>query len=114
MNSHTNNQLLTITSAYLQEIVTRLVEKLHPEKVILFGSYAYGAPNQNSDIDLLVIVADSDQPRYRRSRLAYAALRGILIPTDVIVMTREEIQKKAGVQSSLVKQALDKGKVLYG
>lgn len=114
MNSNTNNQLLAITSAYLQEIVTRLVEKLHPEKVILFGSYAYGVPNQNSDIDLLVIVTDSDQPRYRRSRLAYAALRGILIPTDVIVMTREEVQKKVGVQNSLVKQALDKGKVLYG
>jgi len=114
MNSNTNNQLLTVTSAYLQEIVTRLVETLHPEQVILFGSYAYGSPNQNSDIDLLVIVTDSDQPRYRRSRLAYAALRGILIPTDVIVLTREEVQKKVGVQSSLVKQALDKGKVLYG
>ena len=98
----------------LEKIVSRLVETLHPEQIILFGSYAYGLPNQDSDFDLLVIVSKSDQPRYRRSRLAYWALRGISFPTDVIVMTREEVNKKLTVRSSLVRQALDQGKVVYG
>lgn len=94
--------------------MARLVEKLNPEEIILFGSHAYGIPNPDSDIDLLVIVSHSDQPRYRRSRFAYAALRGILTPIDVIVMTREEVEKKVKVSSSLVHRALTKGKVLYG
>ena len=98
----------------LNTIVSRLVETLNPEQIILFGSYAYGLPNPDSDLDLLVIVSESDQPRYRRSRLAYSALRGISFPTDVIVMTREEVKKKSTVCNSLVRRALDQGQVLYG
>jgi predicted nucleotidyltransferase len=98
----------------LNTIVSRLVETLHPEQIILFGSYAYGNPNQDSDFDLLVIVSKSDQPQYRRSRVAYSALRGLSAPTDVIVMTRQEVEKKLTVRSSLVKQAVEQGQVLYG
>ena len=79
----------------------------------MFGSYAYGEPNEDSDIDLLVIVSQSDEPRYKMARVAYKALRGIGIPTDVIVMTREEIQRKLNVRSSLVSLAVSKGKLLY-
>ena len=112
MTLKTENQVSTINSTHLEEIVTRLVEILTPEQVILFGSHAYGTPTPDSDIDLLVIVSHSDQPRYRRSRIAYAALRGILTPVDVIVMTREEVEKTVGVVNSLAHQALRQGKVL--
>jgi len=61
-----------------------------------------------------VIVSKSDQPQYRRSRVAYSALRGLSAPTDVIVMTRQEVEKKLTVRSSLVKQAVEQGQVLYG
>jgi predicted nucleotidyltransferase len=107
-------QSCPVNTHELNTIVSRLVETLHPEQIILFGSYAYGYPNQDSDFDLLVIVSESDQPRYRRSRVAYSALRGISFPTDVIVMTREEVKKKLTVHSSLVRQVLDQGQVLYG
>ncbi len=102
-----------LTTDLLNQITQRLVSALEPEQIILFGSYAYGEPNQDSDIDLLVIVSQSDEPRYRRARVAYKALRGIGIPTDVIVMTREEIQRKLNVRSSLVSLAVNKGKLLY-
>jgi len=46
----------------LEQIVKRLEEGLHPEQIILFGSYAYGEPTEGSDIDLLVIVPDSTEP----------------------------------------------------
>ncbi|PSB19823.1 DNA polymerase III subunit beta [filamentous cyanobacterium CCP1] len=97
----------------LERIVHRLVESLHPEQIILFGSYAYGEPNDDSDIDLLIVVSESDEPSYRRSRKAYAALRGIGVSTDLIVMTREEVQRKADVLSSLASQAVHHGKVIY-
>ena len=108
------DQSCQINTHELNTIVSRLVETLHPEQIILFGSYAYGKPNQDSDFDLLVIVSQSDQPRYRRSRVAYSALRGISFPTDIIVMTREEVNKKLTVRSSLVTQALEQGQELYG
>lgn len=57
----------------------------------MFGSYAYAEPNTDSDIDLLVIVSQFDEPGYRRARVAYKALRGIAMPIDVLVMTGEEV-----------------------
>jgi uncharacterized protein len=103
-----------LTTDLLDQITQRLVSALQPEQIILFGSYAYGEPNADSDIDLLVIVSQSDEPRYHRARVAYKALRGIGIPTDVIVMTREEVQRKVNVRSSLASRAVNGGKLLYG
>lgn len=98
----------------VKSIVQRLVSSLQPEQIILFGSYAYGQPNDDSDIDLLVIVSDSDEPGYRRAREAHRALRGLGVPKDIIVMTRDEVNQKASVHSSLVSQVLREGKTLYG
>lgn len=103
-----------LTTELLDQITQKLVATMNPEKIILFGSHAYGKPNENSDIDLLVIVSDSNEPRHRRSRQAYKVLRGIGVPTDVIVMTREEVNKKVNVQSSLINRVIHDGKVLYG
>jgi predicted nucleotidyltransferase len=101
-----------LTPDLLTQIVQRLVESLHPEQIILFGSYAYGEPHEDSDVDLFVIVSESDQPRYRRSRTAYRTLRGIGVPTDVIVVTREEVKKKVNVRSSLISRVIHDGKIL--
>ena len=98
----------------LAEIVWRLVDGLHPESVILFGSHAYGEPSDVSDIDLLVVVPDSDEPRYRRARKGYGCLRGLTAPTELVVLTRQEIEQGATVPASLVSQALQRGQVLYG
>ncbi len=103
-----------LTRDLLDQITQRLVSALNPEQIILFGSHAYGEPNEDSDIDLLVIISQSNEPRYRRARKAYQALRGMGIPKDLLVMTREEVRRKAAVPSSLVSQALRQGKVLYG
>jgi uncharacterized protein len=103
-----------LTTNLLDRITQRLVSSLKPEQIILFGSYAYGKPNEDSDVDLLVIVSQSDEPRYRRAREAYKALGGIDIATDVIVMTREEVKRKINVHSSLVHRVIHDGKILYG
>jgi uncharacterized protein len=98
----------------LDEMVLCLVDSLEPEQIILFGSYAYGKPNADSDVDLLVIVAESDEPGYRRAQRAYGVLSGFGVSKDIIVMTREEVEWKARVPNSLVNQAIQRGRVLYG
>jgi uncharacterized protein len=103
-----------LSSEVLDEIVDRLVKGLQPEKIILFGSHAYGEPTADSDIDLLIIVSDSDQPRHRRATHAYGVLRDLTAPTELIVLTRQEVEEKVNVRSSLVSRAVNQGKVLYG
>ena len=103
-----------LTTELLEQITQKLATTLNPEQIILFGSYAYGEPNEDSDIDLMVIVSHSDEPRYRRSRQAYKVLRGIGVPKDILILTRAEVEKKARVTTSLVNQALLQGKFLYG
>jgi uncharacterized protein len=103
-----------LTPQLLEAMVQRLVDCFKPEQIILFGSYAYGTPNPDSDIDLLVIVPQSDQPRYRRAREAYGVLWGLAVPAEIVVMTRHEVERSKTVKSSLAHQAIHRGKVLYG
>ena len=103
-----------ITVELLNEITRRIIEKVHPEKVILFGSHAWGAPGESSDLDLFIALSHSEEPSYRRARVIYRCLRGIGIPIDVIVQTRAEVERTKGVITSLARNVLDKGKVLYG
>jgi len=108
------SQTETLPAGLLEEIVRRLVEALEPEQIILFGSYAYGEPNKDSDVDLLVILADSTESSHRRASRAHRALRGIGLPKDIIVLTRQEVAAKETVVTSLISQAIQNGRVLYG
>jgi uncharacterized protein len=103
-----------LTPQLLEVMVQRLVDCFKPEQIILFGSHAYGTPKPDSDIDLLVIVPQSDQPRYRRAREAYGALWGLAVPAEIVVMTRHEVERSRAVKSSLAHQAIHRGRVLYG
>jgi uncharacterized protein len=96
------------------EIVNRLVEEFNPENIFLFGSHAWGTPNSDSDLDLLVIVSSSDISATKRSSIAYRCLRDIQYPLDILVKTRKEIEKFSQVSFSLEHQILSRGKCLYG
>jgi predicted nucleotidyltransferase len=107
---------MTVTGANesLMEGVRRISIALNPVKIYLFGSHAWGIPTPDSDIDLFVIVKESAQPAYRRSRDAYHSLRGLREPFEVIVRTISEVEKSRTVTSSFVKKILEQGKLLYG
>jgi len=104
----------TNTNEILTEGIRRIATALNPVKIYLFGSHAWGIPTSDSDIDLFVIVKESEQPPYRRSREAYRSLRGLREPFEVIVRTISEVEKSKTVASSLVKKVLEQGKLLYG
>jgi predicted nucleotidyltransferase len=80
--------------------------------IILFGSYAYGTPNKDSDIDILVIM-ETDRPRHKRSVAINRALAGLLIPKDVLVYTPAEVDDGKDVPQAFVTQVLKKGVVVY-
>lgn len=97
----------------LERIVQRLEEGLHPEQIILFGSYAYGEPTEGSDLDIMVVVPDSTEPSYRRAQRAYRCVGAVGMPKDLVVLTREEFEKQARVVTSLARRAQQRGRVLY-
>jgi predicted nucleotidyltransferase len=96
----------------LQEIVRRIVEAVHPDKIILFGSYARGEANEHSDLDLMVI-APSDAPPGKRTKPILKALRGILFPKDVVWYTQEELDEWADEPGHFVSNVLHEGRVVY-
>jgi len=103
----------TIGDDLLKEMTRRLVEQFQPEQVILFGSHAWGAPDQYSDVDLMVIVTHSDLSDYERSVLGHLCLSGLDAPKDIIVKTRAEFDFFREVPASLEHRIAEQGKVLY-
>lgn len=103
-----------VSSEVLDLITRRLVEEFAPEQIYLFGSHAWGKPDADSDLDLLVIVEKSDQLPARRAARAYLCLQEILVPLDILVKTRSEVDAYRHVYASLTAQILEQGKVLYG
>ena len=101
-----------VTEEVLAEVVRRVVAVLQPYKLILFGSYVYGAPSGDSDVDLLVILETSARPvdRYLAvSRL----LRPRPFPLDILVKTPDEIAQALKTGDSFIHEIVTQGRVLY-
>lgn len=102
-----------ISEEKINEVVEKIVLNVNPEKVILFGSYAQGNPNEDSDVDILV-VKTMDIPRHKRTREIRKYLRGMKVPIDLLVYSQEEIDEWKGNRHAFINKALENGKVLYG
>src|SRR5262245_37982069 len=99
-------------SKTLPQAIKRIVAELKPEKIILFGSYAYGNPTPDSDVDLLVILDTKES--YKERYLSVARLlRPRLFPVDIIVKTPKEIEKALKSNSFFTKEIYTRGIVLY-
>jgi len=96
----------------LPSVVARIVNALTPERVILFGSYAYGAPTVDSDVDLLVVMETAASPAERFLAVS-RVVRPRPFPLDVIVKTPAEIQAVAVDGDPFLMEILQRGQTLY-
>ena len=103
-----------VTPELLAEMARRLVDELGAERVILFGSYAWGAPTEDSDVDLLVVVPGSEVGPVARAVRAHRCLRGLGVSKDILVKTRAEVEREGRVPASLVREILTRGRILHG
>lgn len=99
-------------SELLQEITERILAVSSPEQIILFGSYARGESGPDSDLDLLVVEAGIEAPRRESVRLR-RALRGLLIPIDVLVATPQQIARYQDAIGLIYGPAVREGRVIY-
>ncbi len=98
----------------IQEATRRLVAEFQPEQVWLFGSYAWGEPTEDSDLDLYVIVPASGVNSLSRAQQAHRALGNLEMSKDVIVKTREEVDRVKSLCPTLAYKVLHEGRLLYG
>ncbi|MEO5358387.1 MAG: nucleotidyltransferase domain-containing protein [Nitrospirae bacterium YQR-1] len=96
----------------INEIVQRIASFCSPEKIILFGSYAYGAPTTQSDLDIMVIMDTVEMPHKRAVPLR-KLLRDISVPKDIIVKTPDEYWRYKDVTGTIVYPAVHYGRVIY-
>ena len=98
----------------LDEATRRLVAEFQPQQVWLFGSHAWGTPDEDSDLDLLVIVPDSSERPIRRDQRAQRCLGRLPVSADVLVRTRREVERVRDVPGSLTRDVLRNGRKVYG
>lgn len=102
-----------ITKKSIETVVNRLVKTYDPLKIYLFGSYAWGKPTEDSDLDFLVIVDQSDESPYERAVTGHLALIGMPISKDIKVYTKEEFSRRSKDKTSLSYKIKHEGKALY-
>ena len=96
----------------IRQMVKRIVEQFHPDKIILFGSQARGGAGVDSDVDLLIVMPVDGSKRAKQLEIR-AALHNVHVPKDIIVSTPEEFQWRKEVLGTIERPAVREGKILY-
>jgi uncharacterized protein len=102
-----------ISEKTIEEVKKRLVETYNPIAIYIFGSYAWGTPTEDSDLDLVIVIDKSDEKSYSRPRPGQQALFGLGISKDIIVYTKDEFEKSSNNVTTLCHKIKNDGKVLY-
>ncbi|MGB9871081.1 MAG: nucleotidyltransferase family protein [Anaerolineae bacterium] len=100
-----------LTLPEIQKVVREIAEKFRPRRVILFGSHAYGTPDSDSDVDLLI---EMDTPlRSVEQAVAIRQAVDFPFPTDLLVRTPQQVAERIQMGDPFFKEILSRGKVLY-
>jgi predicted nucleotidyltransferase len=97
----------------IQLAVKRLAAVYEPIAIFIFGSFAWGKPDDGSDLDLLIVVDQSEEKPYERIRKGLKSLRGLKIPKDILVYTNSEFEEMAKDKASLCFKIKNEGIKAY-
>ena len=106
-----NRTMKTITRSTIRRYADKIARQFHPNKIILFGSYAYGSPTQDSDVDLLVIMPFEGKGARKATEILLATDPSF--PIDLIVRTPEQIRTRIKLGDFFIREITQNGKVLY-
>jgi len=106
-------EVKTVDEGILEEVVRRILKVVTPAKIVLFGSYAYGKPDEDSDLDILVVVDRITSTRRELRLKIRKALREYLLPKDILVVTTEDVERWKSVPDAFITSVMRKGRVLY-
>ena len=95
----------------IMKVSDEIVRRFHPERIVLFGSYAYGTPTEDSDVDLLVIMPLPSKSRGRASDIRL--LLDVAFPLDIVVCDPDYLQKRIEMNDYFLREITQKGHELY-
>jgi uncharacterized protein len=104
---------MRIDKNLLDQISSRLVNAYHPVVIYLFGSHAWGKPNTDSDVDLLVIVKDNASAEEKKGLKGQYALADLMIAKDLLITTETSFQNRANHPSTLYHKIKNEAIKLY-
>lgn len=100
-----------IPEEIIQELIRRIADQFKPKQIILFGSYAYGKPRPESDVDLLIVM---DTPiRETQQALEIRQHVNPLFGVDILVYTPTRLEQRLSLGDSFLKEIIEKGQVVY-
>lgn len=97
--------------ALIRNICDRIAEEFKPDKIILFGSHAYGTPTSESDLDLLVVMPFEGSPLSQAVKISRQLK--LMIPIDLIVRTQEQLNQRLAMDDFFMREIVERGKVMY-
>lgn len=102
-----------ISQETIQEAIRRLVKAYDPLEIYMYGKYAWGTPDEDDDLNLLLIVESSDKKAYQRGDLAFDTLLSLRIPKNISVLTKKEFDTGCQDVNSLTYEVKTRGKKVY-
>lgn len=103
---------LNITEEKIKEVAQRVADRFNPEKIILFGSWAEGRANSDSDVDFF-IVKDTDGSTRELAREINSFIFPRPFPIDILVYKPEQVEKSINNGNFFVRDIIKNGKILY-
>ncbi|HET9429779.1 MAG TPA: nucleotidyltransferase domain-containing protein [Chitinophagaceae bacterium] len=100
-----------ITQKAISSFARQVARQFKPQKIILFGSYAYGKPGADSDVDILVVLPFKGRNPEKATEIWMATKPGF--PVDIMVRKPAELEKRLKMGDFFLREITEKGKVLY-
>lgn len=102
-----------ISKKTIEEAKKILVNVYNPIEIYIFGSYAWGKPTEDSDLDLLIVIDKSDEKSFVRSRAGHIALYDLCISKDLVIYTKKEFEELSKNKTTLGYKIKKEGKLIY-
>ncbi len=100
-----------VTEQQIRDLSDDIVRKFHPDKVVLFGSYAYGKPNDDSDVDLLVVLPYEGRSVAKATEIRNAV--SVRFPLDILAYPESYIQQRIELEDFFLREITTRGTTLY-
>ena len=95
----------------IKDLTSQIAREFNPDRIILFGSYAYGQPGNNSDVDILVVLPFKGKPVRKAIEIRNKVNAGV--PLDLIVRTPEQVADRLAQNDWFMREIVERGRTLY-